>query len=45
MEFVREYLDDDFHEIFLGDDVFAVDDLLEDAWEDGTLVHVEVDTV
>lgn len=37
------HLDDNLHEIFLGDHVLAVNDLLEDAWEDRATVHLEVD--
>ncbi|KAI5117715.1 hypothetical protein M0805_006519 [Coniferiporia weirii] len=45
MELVGADLDDDFHEVLLHDDVLAVDDLLEDAWEGRALVHPKVDAV
>lgn len=38
-------MDDDLHKVFLGDDVFAIDDLLEDVGQDDALVHVEIDAV
>ncbi len=42
MEVVGEDLDHDLHKVFLSDDVLAVDDLLEDRWQDGALVHFEI---
>lgn len=39
------YLDDHFHQVLLRNNVLAIDDLLQDAWENCTLVHVEVDTI
>lgn len=42
VEIIGEDLDDYFHEVFLRDDVFAVDDLLEDGGEDGPSIHIEV---
>lgn len=38
-------LDDDLHEVLLGDNVLAVDDLLEHARQDEALVHAEVDAL
>ncbi len=40
---VGKDLDDHLHEILLCDDIFAVNDLLEDGREDGALVHLEID--
>jgi hypothetical protein len=39
------YLNDHFHQVFLGNNVFAVDDLLQNTGENGALVHVQIDTV
>lgn len=39
------YLDDHFHEILLGDDIFAVDNLFQDARQDRAAVHVQTDTL
>lgn len=33
------------HEIFLGDYVLAADDLLQNARQDSTLIHIEIHTV
>ena len=42
---MNDYLDNHFHEVFLRNDVLAADDLLQDAWEDIRLVHVEIHAV
>lgn len=36
------YLDDNFHKVFLGNDILAAHDLLQDAGQDNLLIHVEV---
>lgn len=41
----ESYLDDDFHQVLLSDDILAVDHLFHDAWQDCALVHLKVDTI
>jgi len=43
MKVVRENLDDGLHEVFLGDNVLAIDNLFQNRREDGMAVHVQVD--
>mmetsp|Transcript_36906 Transcript_36906/g.83210 ORF Transcript_36906/g.83210 Transcript_36906/m.83210 type:complete len:268 (+) Transcript_36906:1411-2214(+) len=43
VELVREDLDDDFHEVLLGDLILAAHYLLQDAREDLGLVHLSID--
>lgn len=42
---VDAHLDDDLHEVFLRDNVFAVDDLFEHAGKDDAPVHFQIDAV
>jgi hypothetical protein len=39
------YLDDNFHKIFLSNNVLALDNLLKNGREDAILIEVQVDTV
>jgi len=39
------YLNNNFHKIFLRDDIFAIDDLLENAWKNGFLVHFQIHAI
>ena len=45
MQSQKTYLDNDFHEILLSNNILAVDDLFQDAREDGLLVHFQVDPI
>jgi hypothetical protein len=38
-------LNDDFHEVFLGDHVFAVYDLLHNTWQDCVFIQRQVNSV
>ena len=42
---ILTYLNDDFHEIFLRNDVFTVDDLFQHTRQDDGPVHFQVDAV
>jgi hypothetical protein len=41
----KTHLDHDFHEVFLGNNILALDDLLENGGEDGILVEVQINAV
>jgi hypothetical protein len=41
----KTHLDYDFHEVFLGNNILALDDLLENGREDGILVELQIDAV
>jgi len=41
----KTHLDHDFHEVFLGNNILALDDLLENGGEDGISVELQIDAV
>jgi hypothetical protein len=41
----KTHLDHDFHEVFLGNDILALDDLLENGREDVILVKLQINAV